>query len=69
MTHTLWSHLLPLPIGTHAAHHGCLSLHLPDDPDREALEQSFIAVSLKFTTPMYTITCPSCWPCVIATGT
>ena len=39
MTHTLWSHLLPLPIGTHAAHHGCLSLHLPDDPDREALEQ------------------------------
>ncbi|PYB80942.1 thermostable hemolysin [Pseudomonas sp. LB-090624] len=38
MTHTLWSSLLPLPIGTHAEHHACLSLHLQGEPGRDELE-------------------------------
>lgn len=38
MTQTLWSSLLPLPIGTHPDHHDHLSLHLNDDPGRGDLE-------------------------------
>ncbi|MEN5301157.1 thermostable hemolysin [Pseudomonas sp. TWI628] len=38
MTQTLWSSLLPLPIGTHAEHHAHLSLHLQDDQGRGELE-------------------------------
>lgn len=38
MIQSLWSSLLPLPIGTHADHHARLSLHLWDDPGRGELE-------------------------------
>ncbi|WP_060497655.1 thermostable hemolysin [Pseudomonas sp. NBRC 111133] len=38
MTQTLWSNLLPVPIGTHVEHHAHLSLHLQDDQGRGELE-------------------------------